>query len=366
MKFISTKENFLKVVSLAGQVVAPKPSLPVLGSFFLSAKTGFLEVIATDLETTINLKFPVKVEREGNITVPAKILIDFCQGAAGENLTLEAIKDNVLLKIGNSTATLPSISPEEFPTTHQFDTSSTITLDKTGLMEGASSISFCASPDIGRPVLSGVLFKTENKNLCLVATDGYRLAKKELKAKENLEAIVPARALSEIIRALASQEDETVEVSTDKEGNQIRFQVKNLVVTTRLLEGDYPSYSQIIPDSSITDIEVGTKVLADAIKLASFFARDVGNVVRFETTSKGLKISASTTQVGETETEITARCSGEPLKIAFNSRFLIEGLAAIKNEEVKLSFSGITSAALLQGNKDPSLIYVVMPVRIQS
>ena len=366
MKIVATRENFLKTISLAGQVINQRPNLPVLGSLLLTAESGRLEVVATDLETTISHKTPIKIEEAGRTTVPARTLIDFCQGAAGDSVVMETAKDAVMVKLGNANANLPSISPEEFPKLDQFDLASRLEIARSDLLESISSVIFCASPEIGRPVLSGVLFKTEGNALNLVATDGYRLAKKDLNIKGDLDAILPARALSEVARGLSTQDDDTVELSTDKEKNQIQFQTKDLIITTRLIEGEYPNYSQIIPTSVASSVRVGTKELAAAIKLASVFARDVGNVVRFEAAEKGLTIEASTAQIGEAETKLSASLEGEEIKLAFNSRFLIEGLAAIKGKETSINFSGITSAALMRGTEDKSLIYVVMPVRIQS
>ena len=157
-----------------------------------------------------------------------------------------------------------------------------------------------------------------------------------------------------------------MEISTDKEKNQARLATRDLTITSRLLEGAYPNYEQIIPSTFVAEVVADTKELAEAIKLTALFARDVGNVVRFEVSDKNISLKASTAQVGEASAELAARLTGEKVKIAFNSRFLLECLSAIKSKETSLSFSGTTSATLLRGSQDTSLIYVVMPVRVQS
>jgi len=366
MKFISTKENFLKAVSLAGQVINPRPNLPILGNFLLQAKTGALEITATNLETTLSIRVPVKVEDAGETTVPARILIDLCQVADAERVSLSTEKDRLLVKIGTASAALPTMSAAEFPPIAEFTSGNSLEIERSRWLEIISEVAFCAAPEGGRPILSGVLLQAGGGNLNLVATDGYRLAKKEIKAKGPLEAIIPSRSLQEGAKALGVQEDETVEISTDRGKNQLRFQTRDLTLTSRLLDGDYPKYEQIMPTSFVAQIKSSTKELAEAIKLTSLFAREVGNVVRLEVQDAALKVSASTSQVGEAETTVAAAVEGEKMKIAFNSRFFLESLVAIKGGEVSLSLSGATSAALIRGVGDQSLVYLVMPVRIQS
>jgi DNA polymerase-3 subunit beta len=366
MKVIILKEQFVKSTSLVGQAVSIRPNLPVLGNFLLKTSPGALEITATNLETTISEKIPVKTDEAGETTVPARLLIDLCQVAVGEKISLETEKDNLIVKVGAACANLSTIAPSEFPTPAPFVEEGGLVLERKVWQELVSAVAFCASPEGGRPVLSGILLQATGSTLNLVATDGYRLAKKEVKLKGSLLAIIPARTLSDANKALEAQEDETVEIGVNKDKNQLRLQTKDLTITTRLLEGDYPNYEQIIPTSFVTELRCSTKELADAIKLASLFAREVGNVVRLETEDKTIKVSAITAQVGEAETRLPASFTDEKIKIAFNSRFLLEALAAFKSKEIVFSFSGATSAALLRGTEDPSLVYLVMPVRIQS
>jgi len=366
MRITVVRETFLKSASLVAQAINPRSNLPVLGNFLLTAQRGFLEITATDLETTITNKIPVKVEEDGKVTTPAKILIDFCQAAGGEQTNLIDEKDSLLVKAGKAEASLPTISSAEFPSVAEFETGVSLEIDKAWLLEGIAAVSFSASPEEGRPVLTGVLLSASGDRLDLVATDGYRLAKKELKVKGTLEAIVSARALQEGAKALTEQDDDMAEISINKEKNQARLKTRDLTIISRLLEGSYPNYEQIIPASFVAEVTTNTKELAEAIKLASLFAREVGNVVRLEVADRTINVSASTAQVGEAKTVVAAALAGEGLKIAFNARFLSECLAAIKSKETHISFSGASSAVLLRGTEDTSLMYVVMPVRIQS
>jgi DNA polymerase-3 subunit beta len=365
MKVTIVKEDFLKIVSVLGQVVNQKPSLPILGSFLLVAKQGKLEITATNLNTTITFKLPVRVEKEGSTTVPARLLVSFCQAATNNQLVLESEKDSIEFKAGKAIAKLATIPPNEFPPVGEFETGESITLDKKLFSESISEISFCAAPEEGRPVLTGILLRTSKEGLGFVATDGFRLGKKEVATKGTFDAVVPARALVEGTRALSEQDDELVEFSLNKEKTQARIKTKKLVVTTRLLEGEYPNYVQIIPTEFPARLSTNTKDLSDAVKLASVLARDLGNVVKLSVGKNKISASAVTAQVGEAATEVPAKTEGETPTVAFNSRFLLDSLAAIKGDSVEVLLSGETSAAIIRAAGSSELVYVVMPVRAQ-
>jgi len=365
MKITSLREPLLKTLSLSIQVINPRPNLPVLANFLLEARAGFLEITATNLETTIVYKLPVSVEEEGKATVPARLLVEFCQMSSSEKLTLQVDEENAQVVADKSRANLSTISPAEFPTLGVFEEKTSVELPRTDFLGAVSSVAFCASIDEGRPVLTGVLLKSENKKLSLVATDGYRLAKKQLGTDIGLEVLIPARPLQEAVKGFLEEGDETLILSTDKQGNQVKISTKNLSVISRLLEGSYPNFEQIIPTNFVSTLVFNKKELTDGIKLTALLAKDVGNVVRLHSSGKSVSIKATTSQVGQSETQLTVKPEGEAIEAAFNSRFLLDALSAIKGEKVKMSLSGNTSAAIMQG-EDEGLLYVVMPVRIQS
>jgi len=365
MKLICNKEQFLKAASLTTQVIASRLSLPVLGNLLLEAASGMLRITGTNLETTIIHQIAVKIEEGGETTIPARFLMDFCQAATDERVLIKTVKDSVLLESGAAKATLLTINASEFPKSSSFDIESELELEKQDFLETVSAISFCAAAEEGRPVLTGVFIKAEAGKLTLVATDGYRLGKSESKFSGDFELLIPARALQEAVKAITDQEDETIKLAIDKEKNQARMSTKNLTIVSRLLEGAYPNYEQIIPSSFISTVRVNTKELTDAVKLASLFARDVGNVARIELVEGKLKLTGATSQVGDAETEIKADIEGEKINIAFNSRFLLDSLSALKDQETEISLSGSTSAAVFRGGTRKNLSFVIMPVRPQ-
>lgn len=363
MKATFIRERLLKVASLVGQVVTQRPNLPVLGNLLISVQKGAVEITATDLETTISAKVPAKVEVEGETTLSARQFIDFLQATEQEQILLTTDKETAEVSTESAKAQLPTISQTEFPSVGQPEANKPVGFDREKLLASINEVTLVAAPEEGRPVLTGVLFTSSGGKMVLVATDGYRLAKKETPFKGTLDAVIPAKALRGAAKAMADQEDDEVEISVDKEKTQARLSTKNLSVTTRLIEGDYPGYEQIIPPSFVSEVGVSTKGLADAIKLAALFARDVGNVVRLEIGKGKMVVNASTASVGEAQATLNIQHKGEELKTAFNSRFLLDALSTIKGNEALLHFSGPTSAILLQGKNDPSLVHVIMPVR---
>jgi DNA polymerase-3 subunit beta len=366
MKLIINREILLKAVSLASQVIATRLSLPVLGNLLLEADSGMLKITGTNLETTIIKQLSVKVEEKGGTTIPARLLVDFCQAATSEQLAIKTVTDSILLESGDSKANLSTINPSEFPKVTVFESASTLELEKQTFLNTVSSVIFCAAAEEGRPVLTGVLIKGFSSKLVFVATDGYRLGKNEITGSGDFEALIPSRALQETIKAVADQEDETVQLSVDKEKNQAKFETKNLIIISRLLEGAYPRFEQIIPTAFCSTVTVSTKALVDAVKLGALFARDVGNVVKMEPGAGKLKLTGSTSQVGNAETEMDANIDGEKLVLAFNSRFLLDSLSAIKDDQTMISLSGSTSAAIFYGKDKKNLSFVIMPVRPQS
>lgn len=365
MHFTTLKENFLRNTALVTPVISPRPSLPVLANFLLEVDSNKLSIVGTDLQTTIKVDLPVKATKPGKATVPARVLLDFCQGVSSEKIECRKEKDNFVVVAGNARATIPTISEEEFPSTGEFQAAGGFTMSTKKFVESVAQTTICVASEEGRPILTGVLFESDGKKLSMVATDGYRLAKKEMKSEEQIQTTIPARALREAAKAAAEQEDSDLEVSVNKENNQVRVEMKNFSLYTRLLEGSYPNYEQIIPTSFVTEAFVNTKELIDAIKLTALFARDVGSVVKLSIGPNEIVVNASTVQVGEAQTSIPAQVKGDKVQIAFNSRFLLDLLGALKSKEASISLSGLTSAALIKGTSENDLIYIVMPVRTQ-
>ncbi len=366
MNILLLKESFLKASALTSQVINPRPSLPILGTFLLNAEPGYLEITATNLETTIKYKIPVKVIEKGNAAVPARALIEFCQAINSEKVGLVVEKEKALLSCENANAAIPTMIASEFPSIDKFEQPAKFIIKREKLLEAVSQVAFSAAPEEGRPILTGVLITEEDGRVKFVATDGYRLSVKETHLRGEIKLVLPSRALREASKAVAEQEDDEVTMAVNKDKNLARLETKNLIVTSRILEGEYPDYKQIIPNAFITELVINTKEFLDSVKLAALFAKDIGNVIKLNIKENAVLVSASTAQVGEASAQIRIKHKGEEIKTAFNSRFILDALATIKGQETVMKFSGVTSASIIKGVGEESLTHIVMPVRIQT
>lgn len=367
-KTLLLHEDLIKVVNIVGRFIPLRPSLPVLGNLLLKVDKANLFVSSTNLETAITVSLPVKTNQDWEITVPAKIFSEFLNNTSGKEVGLEIVKEALKITTEAANGTVAAITASEFPKLTTDIGKDNIEFDQKELLEAVNSVAFSASIDEGKPILNGILLKNEADKTIIVATDGYRLSKKELKTKYNLEEILlAAKTLVEVLKIAGELGEEKIKLNLSAENNQAVFSGDDFVLTGRLLSGTYPNFNQIIPTKFESKIEVNKAALISAIKSAAVFARDLGNVVKLEIDKDTqLKVSANTLQVGEGEASVAATNSGEKLKVAFNSRFLLDGLNSLKGEVVELNLSGVLSPALLRDKDETSYIYIVMPVKAQN
>ena len=360
--------ELLKVASLVSRVVGAKPNLPILSNLLLEATKTGLQVSATNLETSIKMFVAAKVSQEGRTTVPARVLVDFISTGKGDKTQLKLVKENLEINNGETEASMATISALEFPPLPVPPKGQGASLPAEVVTEAINQVAFAASPDEGRPVLTGVLLRGEGKKLVLVATDGYRLVKKEIPVSIDLpDLIIPARSLVEVAKLLAETAEGKVVVATLEGANQVIFTTDGFEIASRVLEGSFPNFGQIIPEKFACETEVKKEALVLAVRQVATFSRDLGNVIQVETKGKGeLLFTAKTAQLGQAESRLAAPIKGEQLKIAFNAKYLLEGLNVIDDATVALKFSGTTSPTLIRAHGNENLTYIVMPVRIQS
>lgn len=370
MKLTVNKDILAKNLSLVSRAVGMKPALPVLNNILLNMQHGQLKLGATNLETSIATSVAIDNAEDGSITVPARLLNEFINSLPAGEVTLQTNDENLLVTAGKYEASFAGINASEFPAIPEAKEENRTVLDK-GFAKAISQTSFAASTDEGRPVLTGLLLEFKKASLGIVATDGYRLAKKTLTIESDLETtlLIPARALVEVAR-LIGEVDSSAEVSIQPlpENNQVSFIIGQTQVITRLLEGSFPPYQSIIPESFKTRGLVSTEEFSQAVKATALFARDLGNVVNLtlNPAEKELELRANTAQVGTGKSEITGSIEGELTTVAFNSHYLAAGLAVITTTQVTIEANDSTKAAMLKGVGDSSFFYIVMPVRLQS
>jgi DNA polymerase-3 subunit beta len=375
MKLTILQESLSKGLSVANKFVSSKVQLPVLANILFRAEEGKLKLSATNLETGINLWLPAKVEEKGEITISAKSITEFISSLPAEAVQLKVEKNKLEIVCRNYRASFNGIAASEFPQVPSLRAKKTdskletINLHAKDLVEAINKVAFTAAQDESRPVLTGVRLTFLNKEIQLVATDGYRLSLKTVPLKNEVKMsslIIPARAMMELARiCLQEEKQEKLEVNLTKEGNQLIFSFNDVEIVTRLIEGEFPDFMRIIPQEKTTQIIVNAEEFQRSIKVASLFAKDSANIVRFSIEKQKLKITANAPDVGENEIELEVKQEGDDNKIAFNCRFLQEFLSIFNKEEVVMESSGALKPGVFKQVKDGSFLHIIMPVRIQ-
>ena len=356
----------LQVVSRA---ISSRTTLPILNNILIETTSEGLALTATNLEIGIRKVVPAEVAMEGSTTAPARLLTDFVGTLPDQDLelSLDGATQSLGLRCARFDTHIKCIEAEEFPPGPRPDEGDRLEVPLDELIKAVEQTQMAASTDEARPVLTGVLVHIEGGNLTLAATDGHRLAVRKLPAQGagDLEAslIVPARALAELARVLKG-EPGRVELIISKARNQIFFKAGNSELTSRLIDGKYPNYAQVIPSKSSTTVRVNTAELTQTVRAVSLFARDSANVIRVKAQSGAVILSATTNEVGDSRAEMPADVEGSEIQIAFNARYVLDALGVIGEDEVELLFDGPLSPGLLRPPGKEHYLYVIMPVRV--
>lgn len=367
MKLQILQENFAKAITLASRFTTTRAQLPILGNILLSSSKTKLTVSSTNLEISVSTSLGAKVEKEGEISIPSKVLSELVGNLPKETLSLEAEKEHLKISSSSFSSDILGMNTSDFPkipsSVHK---DKSFNLPKAEFSDGLSRVIFATSVDETRPILTGILFLLSKEGLTLVATDGFRLSRKIIKTnsfKGNFKFILPKTILSEVGR-LGEIEEVVFEVQ-EKE-KQVVFEIGDTVLSSRLLEGEFPDYEKIIPKSTTTKVSLDKEDLLRAVKLSAPFARDNANIVKIKVQKEGITVSAESSQAGSQETKVEAKVEGESkIEIAFNYKFLEEFLGSVKGEEVRMEFSGNEKAGIFLDPSDSDYLHLIMPVRIQ-
>ncbi len=356
----------LQVVSRA---ISSRTTLPILNNILIETTPEGLALSATNLEIGIRKLVPAEVAMEGSTTAPARLLTDFVSTLPDEDLemTLDGATQSLSLRCARFATHIKCIEAEEFPPGPRPDEGDRLQVPLDELIKAVEQTQMAASTDEARPVLTGVLVQLQQGNLTLAATDGHRLAVRKLPASgsSDLEAslIVPARALAELSRVLKGEPSQ-VDIIISKARNQIFFKAGSSELTSRLIDGKYPNYSQVIPSKSSTRVRLATSELTQTVRAVSLFARDSANVIRVKAHSGAVVLSATTNEVGDSKAEMPADVEGSEIQIAFNARYVLDALAVIGEDQVELLFDGPLSPGLIRPPGKEHYLYVIMPVRV--
>ncbi len=376
MKLSCLQQNLNKGLSIVGRAVATRSTLPITQNILLTAEPSRLKLAATNLEMATTCWIGAKVEQEGSITVPARLLIDFINSLPSDliEITLPVKSHTVELKSGRFEARINGIDAEDFPPVPEVSGDLTTTLEANALREGIAQVSFAAAVEESRPMLTGVHCEFEGDQLTLAAADGFRLAVHKINLFAPVEqkntAIIPARTLNELNRLLSDQE-EPVEMAMNQQKSQVCFKLKDAQIVSQLIQGSFPNYSQVIPESYTTRAVIDINDFLRITKISSVFARDTSGIVRLtitpgnELTPGRITASAQAEEIGSNVSEADALVEGEEAKIAFNVKYLGDVLNVVHQAQVALEVTTPSSPGVIRPIGVDNYVHVIMPMFVQ-
>ncbi|UCH43032.1 MAG: DNA polymerase III subunit beta [Dehalococcoidales bacterium] len=376
MKLSCLQENLNKALGIVGRAVATRTTLPITNNILLTTDQSRLKLVATNLEMAISYWTGAKVEEEGEITVPARLLTEFVGSLPNDriDISLSPKTKTLELKCARFEARISGVDAKDFPPIPTIDEGITTKVEVAELKQGISQVVFAAASEESRPVLTGVDAQFTNDSLTLVAADGFRLAVYKLPVNtpvdQEVEIIIPARTLNELNR-LVSDGEEVVDITINPGKSQVLFSFKDTELVSQLIQGAFPQYSQLIPQSYNTQAVVDVSEFLRAARTASIFARDGSGIVRLvmaagsELTPGKLTISARSEEIGDDVGEIDAVVDGEEAKIAFNGRYIIDVLGVLHESRVALETTNPSSPAVIRPMGVDNYIHVVMPMFVQ-
>lgn len=371
MKLSVMQENLARGLQVVSRAVSARATLPILANVLVRTEDAGLKLTATNLEIGMTYWVPGKIDSDGAVTVPARLLTDLVNSLpAGERVDIELDGANALrLQAGRQRAHLRGIDPEEFPVIPSAGERPTTRISQRLLRQALSEVTFAAASDETRPILTGVLTRFTGNELTLAAADNYRIAVRSLATLDPVEdtsVVVPARSYVELARILTDSDD-PVEVMLAPSRSQIVFHLEGIDLVSRLIDGQFPNYQQVVPSSHSSRAVVDREEMLKAVRLSAFIASSSANVLklRLDPDESGLTIAAAA-DVGESESQVETALEGEPVAIAFNARYLQDALANIRAEQLALEFSGPLSPGVLRPLGDDAYVHVIMPVRTPS
>ncbi len=376
MRLSCLQENLNRGLSVVGRAVATRATLPITNNVLLVTDQSRLKLVATNLEMAISCWIGAKVEEEGAITVPARLLTEFISSLPSEkvDISLSPRTKTLALKCARFEARISGVDAKDFPPIPKIEEGITTRVEIEALRQGISRVVFAAASEESRPVLTGVDAQFEGDLLTLAAADGFRLAVYKLPiavpVSEKIEVIIPARALAELNRLMTDQE-EPVEITINPNKSQALFRLKNIELVSQLVQGTFPNYAQLIPQSYNTRAVVSVAEFLRATKTASIFARDGSGIVRSviapggELTPGKMTLSARSEEIGDDVGEIDAIVEGEEAKIAFNGKYLTDVLSVLGEDQVALETTNPSSPGVLRPVGVDNYIHVIMPMFVQ-
>lgn len=376
MRVSCLQENLAKGLSIVSRAVASRSTLPVLGNVLLATDQGRLKIAATNLELAVTCWIGAKVDEEGSTTVPARVLADFVNSLPPERIemALNAKTQTLHLKCARYDANIKGIDAQEFPIIPTIGDGKRITLEPATLREMIEQVTFSAATDESRPVLTGVAAKFEKDKVTFAAADGFRLSVRHATltapVEQSFNVIIPAKALQEVARVSGDQE-EPIELAVTENRSQVLFKLTNIEIVSQLIDGTFPDFTRIIPESHTTRTTVKTSELQNAVKASSVFARESMNTVRMQIAPANdmgggkITITATSAESGDNVGDVDATVDGGSVEIAFNARYLADVLNVLRAAQVAIETTSASSPGVFKIVGRDDFTHVIMPMHVK-
>ncbi|MGY4893782.1 MAG: DNA polymerase III subunit beta [Candidatus Saccharimonadota bacterium] len=365
MELTVTQENFARALSAVGRVASTKTQLPILSNILLRTDGNRLLVAATNLEIATTQYIGAKIAKPGAITVPARLISEFVSSLPKDTIELKVVGENIHITSGKYHSIINGVVADDFPElpTINEDNSVTYSINVEEFKQAVSQTIITSSSDSTRPVLIGVYWHSHEGWIYLAATDGYRLSERRLvETKSEVAAIIPTQSLQEVLRTIVD-DSETIDVLFDE--SQVRFRINEAEVISRLVDGNFPDYRQLIPAKSDINVTMNKQDFVRVTKVAGLFARESGGsvTVTVDSDKKTVSLHSIASELGENTSELDADVQGDG-QVTLNSRYLAEALSVVDAETIAFSFSGKLSPCILKSTeKDTNYYHVIMPLK---
>jgi DNA polymerase-3 subunit beta len=366
MRVTCRSEELAEKLAVVGRGVSTRTSVHVLTGILVRAEGERLSLAATDMEISLRLSLEASVEDEGAVVVPGRLLVDIARLLPPGEVTLEYRPEEAIARLtcGPASYGLHTFSAEDFPRLPDIDAGEGFSVDRQAFLDTVQKVSRSASRDESRPVLTGVLVRFEDGKLVMAATDSYRLSVKETALSggpgRELEAIVPARALGELARIAQATTVDELEVGVHE--NQVVFDVDGVTLTARRIDGQFPNYKQLVPESFEAEVELPRDEFLDVVRRTSLMAQRK-SPLRLRFAEGEVTVTAQTQDVGEARESLPIRYAGDTLEIGFNADFLRDGLESVSDDRVRLRLISPLRPGLIVGEGD-DFLYLIMPIRL--
>lgn len=365
MKIIVLKENLKKAFNSVERAVGSGTILPILKNILIKTENGRIKIVATDLEFGIIYWLNGKIVEEGGITISAQVFGQLISNISDSKLEIETDGLKLIIKTDTSQNYLQGLSDEDFPIIPEVDSQNSLEIKSGEFKKGINQVITSAASADQKPEMNGILFWLNNNMLKITATNGFRLAEKIIKAGnfkteiESFKVIIPLKTIQEVVKLSEGQNN--IKIFIDS--HQVLFNFGEAIITSRLVEGNFPEYSDKIPTENISIVNLNKDDLIGAVKLASVFVGKINDIKIKSQKPDTLEISSNNAGIGENNSKIKAKVSGEDQELVLNWRYLLDGLKALDGEDIELGLNSESNPILIRAIKDDSYFYIIMPIK---